>query len=209
MKALLLKDYYMLKKYGKAFLVIELVFLLLSLMPSDNMFFVYYPCMLCGMIPVSLMSYDEKSKWDAYCSVLPYTNAQIVSAKYIFGLIIQVLLLVITGITQTVKMSMEGAFHPGQFLLMMTIPVMLSCLSTGGCLPFLFKFGVEKGKAAYFGMIGVICAGSAIAAQLMNLNTKIEVGFGLVMFLVVLAAIGLYALSWYLSIRFYEKREIC
>ncbi len=209
MKALLLKDYYMLKKYGKAFLVIELVFLLLSLMPSDNMFFVYYPCMLCGMIPVSLMSYDEKNKWDAYCSVLPYTKAQIVSAKYIVGLIIQVLLLVITGITQAVKMSMEGGFNLSQFLLIMTIPVIITCISSGGCLPFLFKLGVEKGKAAYFGMVGVCCAGSAIAAQLMGLNTKIEVGFGLMLFVVVLAAIGLYALSWYLSIRFYEKREIC
>ena len=32
------------------------------------------------------------------------------------------------------------------------------------CLPFMFKLGVEKGRAAYYGMIGLVCAGSVVSS---------------------------------------------
>lgn len=206
MKALLLKDFYMIKKYCKAFLLMELVFLVFSLMPSSNLFFVFYPCIIGAILPVTLMSYDEKNKWDVYCSVLPYTKVQLVSAKYIVGLSTEILLLVISGITQAVKMYMEGNFNLNEYLLMMAMLVCLALIASSGCLPFLFKYGVEKGKIAYFVMVGIVCGGSTLAAVMLGGNTAI--GFDTGIIFTVVGAIALYALSWYLSIRFYEKREI-
>lgn len=63
MKGLLLKDWYMMKKYCRAYLLIAVVFIAVSLFSNDNMFFVFYPCLLCGMIPVNLLAYDERSRW--------------------------------------------------------------------------------------------------------------------------------------------------
>ena len=85
MKGLLLKDLYMVVKYCKAYLLIAVVFLAVSLMGSDNLFFIFYPCLLCGMIPVNLLAYDERSRWPQYCGTLPYTKGQIVSGKYLMA----------------------------------------------------------------------------------------------------------------------------
>ena len=43
MKGLLLKDLYMVKKYCRSYLLIAILFLALSLMSDENMFFVFYP----------------------------------------------------------------------------------------------------------------------------------------------------------------------
>lgn len=208
MKALLLKDFYVMKKYCKSFLLMELVFLVLSLIPGNNLFFVFYPCIFGAILPVTLMAYDEKSKWDVYSSVLPYTKAQLVSVKYIMGLLIEILLLAVTGIIQAIKMSMNGGFNYEVYLLMMAVLVILSCIASSGCLPFLFKYGVEKGKVAYFVMIGIVCGGSTFAAGVLKVNTVIEIGFSTGIILAMIAAIALFVFSWYLSIRFYKKREI-
>ena len=103
MKGLLLKDWYMMKQYCRTYPVIAVAFMALSLVDSDNLFFVFYPCLLCGMIPVILLGYDERSGWVQYSGTMPYTKIQIVSEKYLISLFAQLTMLVATGIAQAVK----------------------------------------------------------------------------------------------------------
>ena len=72
------------------------------------MFFVFYPCMLCGMIPVNLLGYDERSRWMQYSGTMPYTKTQIVSGKYLIGLLAQLAMLIATGAAQAAKMMTVG-----------------------------------------------------------------------------------------------------
>ena len=55
MKGLLLKDWYMIQKYCRSYILITAVFIGISLENGENLFFTFYPCMLCGMIPVTLL----------------------------------------------------------------------------------------------------------------------------------------------------------
>ena len=120
MKGLLLKDWYMVVKYCKAYLLICLVFIGVSIMSDDNFFFILYPCILCGMIPVTLLGYDERSKWDQYCAALPYTKAQIVSGKYLLGMGTQIGMLLLNAVILAIRFSRDmelpqavyyGIFH--------------------------------------------------------------------------------------------------
>ena len=95
MKGLLLKDWYMMKKYCRYYLFVSIGFIILSMISSGNMFFVSYPCLLCGMIPVNLLGYDERSRWTEYVGTFPYTKTQIVSAKYLIGLFTQIAMLIV------------------------------------------------------------------------------------------------------------------
>ena len=113
MKGLLLKDWYMMKQYCRTYPVIAVAFMALSLVDSDNLFFVFYPCLLCGMIPVTLLGYDERSGWVQYSGTMPYTKTQIVSEKYLISLFAQLTMLVATGIAQAVKMTLTGGFILG------------------------------------------------------------------------------------------------
>ena len=208
MKGLILKDWYMMKKYCRAYLLIAVVFIAVSLFSNDNMFFVFYPCLLCGMIPVNLLGYDERSRWMQYSGTLPYTKTQIVSGKYLIGLLSQITILVATGVAQAAKMLIAHNFELGDFAVLMLLMLIVSTLTSSICLPFVFKLGVEKGRTAYYIMIGFVCGASVLASSILRRQLTSEIKPNLILALVAVAGIGIYILSWYLSIVFFKKREI-
>ena len=208
MKGLLLKDWYMMKKYCRAYLLIAVVFIAVSLFSNDNMFFVFYPCLLCGMIPVNLLGYDERSRWMQYSGTLPYTKTQIVSGKYLIGLLSQITILVATGVAQAAKMLIAHNFELGDFAVLMLLMLIVSTLTSSICLPFVFTLGVEKGRTAYYIMIGFVCGASVLASSILRGQLVSEIQPNLILALVAVAGIGIYILSWYLSIVFFKKREI-
>ncbi len=210
MKGLLLKDWYMARKYCKSYLVIAVVFIAISIFSDDNMFFVFYPCLLCGMIPVNLLGYDERSRWLQYSCTLPYTRAQLVSAKYLIGLFAQLVTAAAIGITYFIKMTVKGNFVLSEFLFMMLMLLTVSTLTSSISLPFMFKLGVEKGRAAYYVMIGFVCGASILASGVFMSSSPLEAEAEPNIIMAVVAAVGIavYAFSWYLSIVFFKKREI-
>lgn len=208
MKGLLLKDLYMIKSYCRAYILIVAVFLAVSVSSSNNIFFTFYPCMIIGMIPVTLLGYDEQSRWNEYCGALPYSKSQIVSAKYLIGISAQILLIILSSGVQAVRMVITKTFSSVDLLQIIEMLISLSLITSSISLPFMFKFGIEKGRIAYYVMIGVACAGSFIAANAFGKKEiNPQISFNSVLSLICLAAIALYALSWFLSIKFYEKRE--
>lgn len=208
MKGLLLKDWYMMKKYCRAYLFIAVVFVAVSLVSKDNMFFVFYPCLLCGMIPVNLIGYDERSRWMQYSGTMPYTKAQVVSGKYLIGLFAQLTILLVMGVAQAVKMIIAGDFILGEFVVLMLLMLIVSTLTSSISLPFIFKLGVEKGRTAYYVMIGFVCGASVLASSLFKGQLGIEIKPNLVLVILAVVGIGIYIFSWYMSIVFYKKREI-
>ena len=208
MKGLLLKDWYMMRKYCRSYLVLMIGFLFLSLMDTSNMFFVFYPCLLCGMIPVNLLAYDERSRWMQYSGTLPYTGGQIVSGKYLIGLSAQTAMLLLTGIAQGIRMGMDGRFHGKDILVIMLLLLIAATVTSSVTLPFIFRLGVERGRAAYYVMIGLICGVSVLMTGLFREPFRTEIQPNLVLVLLAAAGVGIYALSWYLSIVFYRKREL-
>ncbi len=208
MKGLLLKDWYMVKKYCRAYLLIAIVFIAVSFFSDDNMFFVFYPCLLCGMIPINLLAYDERSRCMQYSGTLPYTKTQIVSGKYLIGLLAQLAVLVATGVGQAVKMIIARNFVPGDFAVLMLLMLIVSTLSSSICLPFVFKLGVEKGRTAYYVMIGFVCGASVLASSFFRGQFVAEVQPNVILVSLVGIGVGVYIFSWYLSVVFFKKREI-
>lgn len=209
MKGLLIKDLYMVKKYCRSYFLLMAVFIGASFFATgDNLFFVFYPCMISGMIPVTLLGYDERSGWDRYCRTLPVSKGQIVSVKYLIGLGFQVLIILLVGALQLVRVCTGGPMSPGEFLLLMALLFIVSCLSSSICLPFMFKLGVEKGRVAYYVMIGFVCAGSFIASGIFSASLISPMQGPFALLLSCFASAAIYALSWYLSIVFLRKREI-
>ena len=196
------------KKYCRYYLFCAVGFTVLSVMSSGNMFFIFYPCLLCGMIPVNLIGYDERSRWMQYSGTMPYTKAQIVSGKYLIGLFSQLVILLLMGAAHAVKMTIAGDFVPGEFAVLMLLMLIVSTLSSSISLPFIFKLGVEKGRTAYYVMVGFVCAASFIVSNLFIGQLGTEIKPNLVLAILAVVGIGIYIFSWYMSIVFYKKREI-
>ena len=208
MKGLFLKDLYQVRKYCRSYLLIAAAFIAVSFASDENLFFVFYPCLLCGMIPVTLLSYDESSRWSTYSLTMPYTRQQLVSVKYLIGLILQSCMLVVTGLAQFARMHVHGSFDLKEYAVFMVILLTVSLVPPAICLPFIFRYGVEKGRMAYYVMIGLICAIGFAASRIFSVGTAAKIEFNAAFLLIMAAGIGIYVLSWYLSVCFYRKREI-
>ena len=207
MKGLLLKDFYMAAKYCRTYLLIGIVFIAVSFAgpESQNMFFVFYPCLLCGMIPVNLLAYDERSRWLEY---RPYTKAQIVSGKYLVGIIVQGAMLIAVGIAQGVRMHLAGTFGWGEFALFMGSIYAMAAVTSSISLPFMFRWGVEKGRIAYYCMIGFVCAAGYLGSVFFAQGSAQTVSGRVMLVLFFLVGTGIYAASWLASIALYQKREV-
>ena len=210
MKGLLLKDFYMMIKYCRTYLLIGIVFIAVSFagMDSQNMFFVFYPCLLCGMIPVNLLAYDERSRWLEYSGTLPYTKAQIVSGKYLIGIIVQGAMLQAVGLSQAVRMHLAGTFRLEEFALFMATIFAMATITSSITLPFMFRWGVEKGRIAYYCMIGFVCAAGYLGSVFFTGSTRLAVSQGALMAILTLTGIAVYAASWLAAIALYQKREV-
>lgn len=200
MKGLLMKDFYMLVKYCKMYLLIAAVFIVVSLVNNKDTFFMYYPCLLASVLPVSLYAFDEKEKWCNYCGTLPVSKSKYVFAKYIFGLMIVVITALLVTAVHVLKMEPVRISNcisiAAELLLVGLIPPSV-------ILPFIFIFGAEKGRIAYFVAIGLVVA-ITVGMEQVSLP---EIGVFSLPFALVLA-FGLYLFSGMLSSFFYRKREV-
>ena len=199
MKALLLKDCYLVIKQLKVFIIFIVLF---SIMPgmSVNLFAVVY----ASMLPYTCMAYDERSHWDQLAAMLPYSVRELVLSKYVLGWICIVLSALLSVISQMIA---SPFIHNTQPLYLQTL---LGCC-TGAIvlaltLPMMFRFGVERGRmAVILGIaIGVAFAGGVIA--IIDITVIGNVFNGLWLLLLVLAMIILTIISISLSFKFYQVR---
>lgn len=207
MKGLILKDLYMIKSYCRVFMLSVLIFLAVSLLNEESFVFFVYPCMLCGMIPVTLISYDERFRWQQYSAALPCTRRQLVVSKYLIGLISELAAIVLTGTAHAVKALAVGSFVPRSLLSLLAVAFFAALTFPSITLPFIFKFGAEKGRVAFYGAIGVMCALFVVVSRFEQPLFDQQNGFGAAPPVLVLAGLAVYALSCCLSIALYGRRE--
>lgn len=210
MKGLLLKDWYAIKSYCRYPLFIVLLFALLGGAMQGNFFFTFYPLIFISVIAMNLIAYEEKEKWDQYAATLPYTKAQIVSSKYIVSLCLGLCTVVLSGISQYVGMIVSNTYNTEKLLSYLMIFVSLALLPAAFLLPFIYKFGVNKGRIAYYVVIIVSCGVIGGIASVDSIGSASAVSASQISIFVIVAVASavIYALSWMLSIRFYQNREI-
>lgn len=205
MIGLLRKDLYMTWAYCRFFVVILGVFLGVGLVNGENSFFVIYPMIIGMMLPVSILSYDERFKWHIACDALPCSRAQAVSSKYILTLLLVGLIFALTMLIQGIRLSRAGDLAQLWELPGMLLPVGL--VGPAVLLPVIFRLGVEKGRIFYYVLVGLVAASAVIfsSGQLPEIPTVQVQLPGLAL---VLGSLVLFALSWGLSIVLYQRREL-
>ena len=204
MKGLLRKDLYLAWATCRIFLLMAGLFLVVGAFSGEESFFLIYPMIIGMILPVSLISYDERSKWNLACDAMPLSRATVVSEKYLLTLLSVLAVFLLTLLAQGLRLSGTGDLTPLRQLPALLLP--LGLLGPALLLPVVFWLGVEKGRILYFVLVGLVCAvgvfftsGTDVAAV-----TARELP-GLV--LVPVCAV-VFALSWGLSIVLYRRREL-
>ncbi|MCM1298583.1 MAG: ABC-2 transporter permease [Firmicutes bacterium] len=194
MKGLLLKDLYVAVKNLKIYFVLALVFIGAAVADKENIYFLYFPPALGGMIPVTLLAYDEKSRWTRYSLALPYSTNQIVSGKYIVGIAASS---AASAVSAAIMLII--GYTAAQAAVFFVTGVSVSCVIPALCLPFSFKLGVEKGRLVYYAVLVLIAfLGGGIVE---NLGFSPITSLADITTVSAAAAALLYGLSWLASVR--------
>ena len=201
MKALILKDTYVIWRQMKYFLVMILLF---SALPSgfNNAFAVIY----AAMMPYTALAYDERSKWDQMAAMMPYSARDVVLGKYVFGWLCIGAAAVLSGLLQAIiSLVIDRAFLPGTLAMSVLGALCILAIS----LPLMFRLGVERGRLGMFLIIFLVCGGAgAIASITESASNGAPFAFqGPILVVLLIAALVLTAVSVSLSMRFYAKRQ--
>lgn len=206
MRGLLIKDYYMLIKYFRSYILIITVMAVVTMFSTSAPLFILYPVIMANMLPVSLVNYDEMARFDRMYQTMPVSKAQYVSAKYLMSFIFQALSLIIFTAGYSVSLIRSSQFEIDTVLTIASYMIILVSVLPSILLPFVFKFGSEKGRMVYL-LITAVFVGAAM--YLLNKEELFMIdisAFGFIKALII--SILVYGVSWFISVRIYKKREI-
>lgn len=216
MKGLLLKDFYQYKQYCKMFFLGMIPFFIVLgtfLVNEGSIFLLFYPAMLMGMMPMTIMAYEEKDKWDVYSRLLPYRLSWLVSIKYLTILLMNLILLIVMMglilLREWIGLPWERVTDYS-FWGIVIILISAGLLGPALLYPFCFRNGVEKARMIRMVYIFIYCIAGGIGGGLIeytegssrqlwnqSAGTALLGGFSVILFL----------LSWVLSIKWYRERE--
>ena len=199
MSALILKDYYVIFRQMRIFLLLVLVF---SCIPGA--FYSTFAVVYASMLPYTALAYDERSHWDQMAAMMPYSARDVVLSKYVFGWISVAIAAAATFVLQTILSFVWLSDVTGP-----SVPVILLSVCVAVCilditLPMMFRFGVEKARLAMFLIIFLVCAG---AGAISVIDQSGGPDFGFQMWAPPAVAVVMTAVSVPLSVRFYGWRR--
>ena len=205
MKGLLRKDVYVLFQASRAQLLIVLLFLVIS-MTMNNTLIAYMLALYTAMMPITVIALDERSRFDRFALALPWSRAQIVLSKYALSLAALAYLAGVLTLGSAISggVSLQDALTT--FCAMLTVGTLLPALM----LPFVFRFGVDKGRM----WIMLIAIAFGIGAGLLSMDEGSAVSqlaarlTALPLWLLPLAGLTVFALSAFVSVQIYRRREL-
>ena len=205
MIGLMRKDLFVADKSGRLLLVMAVAF---SMIPSMGNFGATYAMMLALMMPLTSIAYDERSKWDKYAAMLPYTPGQIVWSKYLLAYFYTVLgggIIVLGTLLRGIATGSVDWETTMQLTVMMGV-AMLFVMALG--LPVIYRFGSEKGR---FVMIVIMGLGVGAALGLMGVFGELpelpRLPLPAVAAVIAVLVVAATYASFRASVHFYKKRQ--
>ena len=213
MKGLLKKEWFVLWNKPIMILLPVMIFIMTGLSTKSMALILYLP-LYAGILPVSLITTDETSRWERFALGMPYSRKEMVSAKYLMSILLVFIGTLLTAVI--LLLFLNNAFTLQQSVLTVAAIAAGSLLLPSVLLPLNLKFGTAKARLALFVLLAVCGSVSAIALNhegedvQFNLFEKIAAwGLSPTLLTVLLpaAAAILMAASWAVSVLIYRRKQ--
>ncbi len=208
MKGLLLKELYTFRKNWITMLIFLGTAVLNGILLGNVRVLMFIPLLL-SVWSVNFMSADEISRWQQYSIVLPYGRKTIVSSKYLIILILNICSLVIVSVCYALSYVIGKTEFSWDSLVM----ILISSAVVGFFypivgLPLNFRFNSVKGRQLV-AIVNLVISGLIVLLITMTQDiTSIPEKITVYIQLIVAAILVLFVLSWLLSVRIYEKKDL-
>ena len=212
MKGLMTKDFLTVKKkYGLTrlimdFAIITALMIILEGAGAIYISFLLVPLEVASML-ITLANSDEQWKWGKYAVALPVSKKQIVSSRYAFAGIAAIIGLCVSLIVNTISYFCFPTYRFGFYLFIAVASFCVVLLFLAFILPSNYWMGVNAGFAVMLIMI-ILLVVLGIWSKMTNnaIIGFIVDNFDLSMVIGFVSTIAIFALSYILSITFFQKK---
>lgn len=213
MKGLILKDLYLLKSYGKQYILIFGAMFIYAMIMRSASFAVIYFVLMGSTAVLSSMSMDEAVSFHKFALTMPISLSTIIRSKYILflitigvGIIVGLLIKLFLFL---VPFGMEDSFGREGFAATITVFVLSNSIS----MPAMFKLGVEKARyiniCAMLAVAGLLVLSVAMGEKTGFSVNKIEEIFSANVFVVLCTVLSItsLAISYLVTVKIAKNKE--
>ncbi len=204
MKGLFMKDLLTIRRYGKVVIAAVAIMLVFAFWLDDFSFVSAMVIVFGATLPITVFSYDTLAHWDGYSLTLPVTRRQLVTSKYLLGLVLS---LVGSLLSALINLVGEG---PDQGRLWLILPLIFlggSMVYLSILLPLVYQFGAEKSRLLIMLILILPFSAAAIYEKTGGNFSSAALPVWLLTLALPLAIVAIMVLSWYISCRIYERKE--
>lgn len=218
MTGLIIKDFLILRKTLRTYLFIMIVYTAIAfsgVWTADIVGVLMVVVLM--MLPMNIFAYDKQCQWDTYGLALPVGRTKTVAARYLCVLLLCVLSVALTALLGAALYAAGRIDEPTEFMVTCSVMGLMSVLVNAIMLPFLYKFGPERARMMFLGILGGIFLLFAVillplgGLEWLKSLEIVEPTFAqaiLVPAAAALAGLVLLALSFLLSRHFYGNQDI-
>ena len=217
MTGLIWKDALVMRKNIRFYVIFMLAYFGLAVLGVfDASIVISFSTVIIMVLPISCFSFDETAKWDRFCRSLPLESRAIVGARYLFTVII---LLVMAAFSSVCAVLLD-LLHIGDVPLIENIGATLGSLGAGLLivdilLPLCYKLGPERARPYLLAVLLIpfvavfllLRFGSDLGLNLEFLNQIPETSALGIIALIPLAGLACLGLSFLISCRIVDRKE--
>ncbi len=149
MKALLIKDWKLLKNQKQFFLITGVVVLMFLIASYNQAFVVSYATIMYTVFTISTISYDEYQNGLTFLFTLPVNRREYVIEKYCFGIGLGVVTASVVLAASVVISGIRGSgSETADVFAAALTSIILAAMGLSFTIPIQLKFGAEKGRMA-------------------------------------------------------------
>lgn len=153
MTGLVLKDFLVLRKALRTYVLFLIFYLILAIFDLFSISFITAFVQIIVMIlPMSSFAYDDLAKWDRYAMTLPLGRRAVVRAKYVFVLLM-ILVAAAFALLSCVALSITAAQPVEENLAAGVGALSVGLLAVDVTLPLNYKMGPERARPFLYAII--------------------------------------------------------
>lgn len=219
MKAMLYADWLNFRQSIRSMLFILLVFAFTAFAWGRTMFFIMIVAMLSILLPATLCASDQAYGWDKLSLSLPILRREVVQSKYLLGLLVNLMLFVSAAAMTAAYSLVDPSASITENMLSLFVGELIALLLMGVMFAVTFRFGVEKSRYILIAVVWIpilTMAGIVKFDIIPGIVDVINQGFhqletapiGLPMAGALIVCLAMYVLSYIISVRTYQKKEL-
>lgn len=158
MRALLLKDILALKRTLRIYAAFLVVYCGIGIFSDSPSFFMGFITVLSIMLPINAMTIDKGCHWNAYAACLPIPRSMSVLSKYVLaglGILATIIPCLVFRLVNRYTSLITDTISWSEIALMTALALTILAFQ----MPFLFRFGPERGRFASMAALLLLCIG--------------------------------------------------